>query len=285
MTTARVAAPAKVNLTLHVTGQRDNGYHELDSLVVFTDIADRLSATRTADMRLSVSGPFAEGVPTDDSNLVLRAANLLRQIRGVTIGAAITLEKHLPHAAGLGGGSADAAAALNLLAQLWQVAPLPADAEEIVALGADVPVCLSGPHALHMQGIGENVSPAPKLPDCAIVLVNPRVPIPTSAAFAGLADKSNPPMTAMPDHWDFESFIGWLRNQRNDLLPVAEQIAPEVSQALAHLSRMPAVKAVGMSGSGATCYGITRDLADARHVARAIQVSQMGWWVAPALLL
>ena len=145
-------APAKINLTLHITGQRPDGYHLLDSLVVFAGLGDQIEATLSRDLTLAVSGPFAAGVPTDGRNLVLKAAEALRSARGVTLGAAIRLTKALPHAAGLGSGSSDAAATLALLAQLWNVAPLADDDPAVLALGADVPVCRHAPAPVRMRG-------------------------------------------------------------------------------------------------------------------------------------
>ena len=278
-------APAKINLTLHVTGQRDDGYHLLDSLVVFTDAGDQITAKSANDMALIVTGPFAEGVPTDDSNLILRAAHLLRRKRGVIQGVHITVEKNLPHAAGIGGGSADAAATLKLLAELWQVEPLPATAPEVLTLGADVPVCLAGPGPTRMTGIGEGLAPQPQIPDCALVLVNPRVAVSTQAAFRGLASKTNPGMDALPEMPDFKAFAAWLAAQRNDLQAPSMALAPEVATAIDKLKRIPAVAHAGMSGSGATCFGLVRNMADARHVARVIQVAEMSWWVTPAMIL
>lgn len=285
MTTASASAPAKINLTLHVTGQRDDGYHLLESLVVFADVADQLSAITAPDLRLTVSGPFSQGVPTDDSNLVLRAAQALRSVRNVQAGAHITLEKHLPNQAGIGGGSADAAAALSMLAELWQVQPLPAIAPEVLALGADVPVCMRTPAPTRMSGVGEILSPVAKLPTCALVLVKPQTVVPTGAVFQGLASKTNPRMDTVPEGLDFEGFVAWLNTQRNDLLAPARLVAPDIDAALTKLNAMPAVKAVGMSGSGATCFGLVASMADARQVARVIQVSEMSWWVAPAAVL
>ncbi len=278
-------APAKINLTLHVTGQRDDGYHLLDSLVVFADVADQIDVTLATDLRISVNGPFSEGVPTDHTNLVIRAAETLRRVHGVTQGAAITLEKHLPNAAGIGGGSSDAATALSLLADLWNVPPLSPHMAEVLALGADVPVCMAAPTPQRMTGIGDVLTPVLNLPDCAVVLVNPRVKVPTQGIFRGLSSRSNPPMDSLPDGADFDGFVHWLRQQRNDLLPPARALAPEIDTALAKLSAMPNVKFAGMSGSGATCFGLVPNMADARHVARAIQVSEMAWWVAPAQVL
>jgi len=285
MVLRKTIAPAKINLTLHVTGQRDDGYHLLDSLVAFADAGDQISAKSANDMTLTVTGPFAAGVPTDDSNLIMRAAHTLRRVRGVIEGAHISVEKHLPHAAGIGGGSADAAATLKILADLWKVAPLDPDAPEVLGLGADVPVCMKGPAPTRMSGIGETLQAVTHLPDCAVVLVNPKVAVPTQKVFAGLASKTNPPMEALPDTLDFDSFAEWLAAQRNDLQDPAIAVAPQVQTAIDKLSRVPAVAYAGMSGSGATCFGLVRNMADARHAARVIQVAEMGWWVTPAAIM
>lgn len=278
-------APAKVNLTLHVTGQRADGYHLLDSLVVFAELGDRIAASLAFDLTLSVTGPFSQGVPVDEDNLVLRAARALQEARGVTRGAALRLTKALPHAAGIGGGSSDAAATLRLLAALWQVDPLPPDHPAVLALGADVPVCLRAPAPTLMRGAGEDLSDAPALPACGLVLVNPGVPTPTAEVFAGLAQKHNAPMDPIPEAADFDAFAAWLRAQRNDLQQAAETVAPEIARVLARLRGMPAVEAAVMSGSGATCVGLVRDMGAARQVARVLQIGNMGWWVAPAPML
>lgn len=282
MATIKAVAPAKVNLTLHVTGQRADGYHLLDSLVVFTDTGDLITAAPSDQLTLTVTGPFAAGVPTDASNLILRAAETLRRVRGVIAGAAITVEKHLPNEAGLGGGSSDAATTLKLLAQMWDVAPLPANSAEVVMLGADVPVCLSAPRPVRFQGIGDELTPVPALPPFAMVLVNPKVAVPTSLAFNGLASKQNPAMTDMPADMALADFADWLTLQRNDLQPPAIAAAPVIQSVLDKMQKLPTIAYAGMSGSGATCFGITKTMADARHAARVIQVAEMGWWVTPA---
>jgi 4-diphosphocytidyl-2-C-methyl-D-erythritol kinase len=279
------SAPAKINLTLHVTGQRSDGYHLLDSLVVFAGICDEITATIAPDLQIKVGGPFAMGVPTDDTNLIMRAAYALRAARGVTLGAHLTLEKNLPHAAGIGSGSSDAAMALSMLAALWDVEPLSPKAPEVIALGADVPVCMKAPSPIRMEGIGERLTLWPALPDCALVLVNPMVDVPTGAVFAGLKSKKNASMGTLPAAMDFDKFASWLSQQRNDLEAPARNIAPQVDDALKALGRMPQVVHAGMSGSGATCYGLVSTIGDARQVARTLQVGNMGWWVAPAPLL
>jgi len=283
--TIKATAPAKVNLTLHVTGQQDDGYHLLDSLVVFADVCDQLSATTAPDLKISVSGPFSPGVPVDDSNLMMRAASALQKVRGVDLGAALTLEKHLPHAAGIGSGSSDAALTLAMLAELWDVAPLPADAPEVLALGADVPVCLHAPAPMRMTGIGETLSSVARLPGCALVLVRPPVDVPTSAVFKGLADRDGDAMDDLPTGLDYKGFAAWLAAQRNDLQTPAQTIAPAIAEAISALQAQPAVSFAGMSGSGATCFGLVKDMATARRIARIVQVAHMNWWVAPAAVL
>lgn len=281
----KAIAPAKVNLTLHVTGQRADGYHLLDSLVVFADAADQLTASIAPKLGLTVSGPFAPGVPSDGRNLMMRAALALQQARGVTLGAKLTLDKRLPHAAGIGSGSSDAALTLAMLAQLWNVDPLPAHDPAVVALGADVPVCLQAPAPVRMSGIGDVLAPVPDLPPCALVLVRPAVAVPTAAVFAGLARRDNPAMVDIPAGLDFQGFADWLAAQRNDLLAPAMAAAPQIAQALASLRAQQGVHLAGMSGSGATCFGLVRDMASARQIARRLQVLHMNWWVAPAAVL
>ena len=278
-------APAKVNLALHVTGQGPDGYHQLDSLVVFAGTGDQLSAIPARDLTLTVSGPFAAGVPTDDANLVLRAARALREARGIQKGAAIKLLKHLPHGAGIGSGSSDAAAAIRLLAKLWEVEPLAPDAPEVLALGSDVPVCLQAPQPMRMRGRGERMEPLPRLPSLGLVLVNPGATLPTRDVFRALARKQNPPLPELPEMRRPEDFADWLKTLRNDLQAPAEKLAPPIGEALETLRRTPGVLAAVMCGSGATCVGITKDAGVARNAARIIQLARLGWWVAPAPLM
>lgn len=268
-------APAKINLSLHVTGRRADGYHLLDSLVIFADIGDRVHLAPAPALLLSVTGPRAAGVPGDARNLVWKAAALMgAEARGV----AITLEKHLPAAAGIGGGSSDAAATLRGLARLWGVALPPA--AEVLALGADVPVCLA-PGPLRMRGIGAEVTPAPALPKLGLVLVNPGVEVPTAAVFAALARRDGPPMPeALPNWPDAPALAAWLASQRNDLEPPARALAPEIGATLAALAQTPGCLLARMSGSGATCFGLYASRAAAERAARALSQVQPGWWVA-----
>ncbi|MGR3760479.1 4-(cytidine 5'-diphospho)-2-C-methyl-D-erythritol kinase [Roseobacteraceae bacterium NS-SX3] len=271
-------APAKINLTLHVTGQRADGYHLLDSLVGFASAGDRLRAEPADGLSLTVTGPRAEGVPEDGSNLVLRAARLLDADRG----AALTLEKHLPAASGIGGGSSDAAAALRALSRLWDL-PLPA-ASETLALGADLPVCMA-PGAQRMTGVGERLAPVDRLPGCGILLVNPGVEVPTPAVFKALARKDNAPMPENLPRWrDAAELAGWLATQRNDLQAPALALAPVIGEVLTALRATGCLHAA-MSGSGATCYALFSPGTGAAEAAEArIRAEHPGWWAAAGRL-
>jgi len=273
--TVEVFAPAKINLTLHVTGQRADGYHLLDSLVIFSDLGDRLTLAPADALSLTVTGPRAEGVPTDDSNLVLKAAGLF----GTGKGAAITLEKHLPAAAGIGGGSSDAAAALRGLSTLWDL-PLPA-AEKVLSLGADVPVCMA-PRPVRMRGVGEDIADGPALPEMGLVLVNPGVEVSTPAVFKALACKSNPPMPHPPGWASAAVLAHWLADQRNDLEPPARDLQPVIGDVLDAIAASPGCRLARMSGSGATCFGIYDSRRDARAAAALIAAKADAWWVEAA---
>lgn len=268
-------APAKINLTLHVTGQRADGYHLLDSLVAFADVGDHLALESDAPLGLTVSGPRAAGVPCDGRNLILKAAAHLGATRG-----AMHLDKHLPTAAGIGGGSSDAATALRLYAEAQGVG-VPDDG---AALGADVPVCLLG-RATRMEGIGEVLSPVPDLPPLPAVLVNPGVDVPTPAVFKALDHKDNPPMPArIPRFADVTDCAAWLATQRNDLEPPARTQAPVIGETLAALGAEAGCLLARMSGSGATCFGLFASRAEAEAAAARLAAAQPGWWVVPTVL-
>ncbi|MEM9578475.1 MAG: 4-(cytidine 5'-diphospho)-2-C-methyl-D-erythritol kinase [Pseudomonadota bacterium] len=270
--TVHAFAPAKINLTLHVTGQRTDGYHLLDSLVMLTDVGDHLRVRRADRLTLSVTGPRAAGVPTDHQNLVMRAAALL----GVT--AEITLEKHLPAAAGIGGGSSDAAATLRALATLYGV-PVPNDAT-LTALGADVPVCMRNA-VVRMQGIGDELEAVAEPPDWPMILVNPGVEVPTGPVFAGLQQKENPPMEGV---WPGQraAQVDWLLRQRNDLQTPAIATQPVIGEVLAELTRSEGCLLARMSGSGATCFAIMADQMARDAAVTAFRVTHPDWWVVPA---
>ncbi len=274
-TSIKMLARAKVNLYLHVTGKTADGYHLLDSLVVFPDVGDVISVTPADRLSLQIDGPFAQGLSCSD-NLVIDAAETFDGDRGV----AIRLTKNLPVASGIGGGSSDAAATLHLLARHWGIA-LPS-AEKILALGADVPVCMLAT-AQHMQGIGEVLAPVPDLPDFAIVLVNPGVSIATKQVFSGLLEKNNASMDAPKNIAGFDPLCDYLKTQRNDLQAVAIQIEPEISLVIKALQRNPDCRLARMSGSGATCFGLFETLQQAQKAAGKIKENNPGWWVQSAM--
>lgn len=267
-------APAKVNMTLHVTGRRSDGYHLLDSLVVFPRVGDQVAAEASPDLSLAIDGPFGQELDPP-GNLVLAAARLIRRDG---LGARLRLTKTLPVASGIGGGSSDAAAALRLLARLWSIALPPADA--VLALGADVPVCLAARPA-RMSGIGEVLAPV-DLPSFWLVLCNPGVPLATAPVFRALIGAENPPMTPGESWRDLADFCRFLRDSRNDLEPPAIALAPVIAEVLAALSRCPGCRLARMSGSGATCFGVFDSAADAQEAARALGRAAPGWWVAAA---
>jgi 4-diphosphocytidyl-2-C-methyl-D-erythritol kinase len=271
-------ARAKVNLCLHVTGQRADGYHLLDSLVVFAETGDQITVARAADLSLTVTGPQGAGLGDGPDNLCLRAAWAF----GLPLGAAITLDKHLPVASGIGGGSADAAAVLGALSRLWGVA-LP-DAAAVLALGADVPVCLAGVPA-RMRGVGEQVDPVRGLPAAWLVLVNPGVSLSTPAVFRALARRDNPGLPdALPNWSTAQDLAAFLRRQRNDLEPAALTLAPQVGQVTAALGAQAGCLLARMSGSGATCFGLFSGAEQAKAAAQALRRAQPGWWVQAAAM-
>lgn len=277
MTRAGFAA-AKINLTLHVTGRRPDGYHLLDSLVTFAGVGDQVSARPASGLELTVTGPQAAGLQGEGDNLVLRAARLL----GTGRGAALRLDKHLPVASGIGGGSADAAATLRVLAELWAL-PLP-DTASVLRLGADVPVCLAG-RSCRMFGIGGGLHPVPALPPVWAVLANPGIAVATPMIFAGLERRDNPPMPDLvPKFADAASLAHWLAVQRNDLQPAAITRIPAVAAVLADLITLPGALLARMSGSGATCFALFADAKKAEAAAALQRLRRPDWWVAAAAL-
>lgn len=266
----RVFAPAKVNLYLHVTGRRADGYHLLDSLAVFPAVGDVVEMAVFETLSLQLDGRFGGMLTNEADNLLLRAARALAPGRG----AALRLEKNLPVASGIGGGSADAAAALRGLCALWGIksANLP---EIALKLGADVPVCLRSAPA-RMQGIGEILAPAPRLPDFGMVLVNPGVAVPTPAVFKARQGSFTPP-PMLPALWaDPMAMAADLRRCGNDLQQAAIALQPVIGEVLEVLRALPGTLLARMSGSGATCFALFPTAAAAR--AAACLVKQKDWW-------
>jgi 4-diphosphocytidyl-2-C-methyl-D-erythritol kinase len=277
-------APAKVNLFLHVGPPAADGYHPLCSLMVFADVGDRLSALDAGALELEVTGPFADGAPAGPDNLVLRAARaLLERARGPVAPARLALEKMLPVAAGLGGGSSDAGAALRLLRDVLDIR-LDDPALEAVAasLGADGAACLWGRPVL-AEGRGERLSPAPALPVLDAVLVNPRTPVSTPAVYRALdasgrfGDIARPPM---PDAFeDAREVAAWLAAQRNDLGAPAIAVEPQVGAVLETLADEPETLLARVSGSGGTCFALCAGDIEAEGLAERLEAMAPHWWV------
>lgn len=271
----RQAAHAKVNLYLRVTGRRPDGYHTLDSLAVFAAAHDVVSASPGDGLALAITGPEAAALAAEPDNLVLRAARALAAETGTTRGAALALEKHLPIASGIGGGSADAAAALRALDALWGTR-LPAERLRSIAakLGADVPVCIES-RPVRMQGIGEILSDPPALPGFGLLLANPRLALPTPTVFRARHGGFSPP-AAMPARLpDASALADWLRPLGNDLQDAAIALCPPVAEVLAAIAAQPGCMLARMSGSGATCFGIFPTPPSAEAAAAALPA---GWW-------
>jgi 4-diphosphocytidyl-2-C-methyl-D-erythritol kinase len=281
-------APAKVNLTLRILGRRPDGYHKLESLVAFARVGDRLEFAPGEALALDVRGPFAAAAGGLADNLVLKAA---RSLAGLADGLGLgrfALVKELPVAAGLGGGSADAAAALRLLARANGLAPDdPRLSDAARATGADVPVCLD-PRARVMGGIGEVLSAPLALPPLPAVLVNPGVPLATKdvfAAFASGARTSAAAVDVTPARFkSIDSTLDALAGGTNDLEPAAIALCPAVVAVLAALAATPGCRLARMSGSGATCFGLYPSEAAAEAAARALAEAHRDWWVRATLL-
>lgn len=279
-----VEAPAKVNLYLHVVGRRADGYHLLDSLVAFAGVGDTIAVEPAAGLALTVDGPTASLLPPGD-NIVGKAARLLAEHAGATTGAAIRLTKRLPVAAGIGGGSADAAATLTALDRLWGLGLPAVDLAALgLRLGTDVPVCLAG-RPTAMAGIGDRLSPAPRLPPAWLVLVNPMIGLSTPAVFKARQGcfSEHAPLETAPR--DAAHLAEMLRARRNDLTGAAVSLVPEVAEALRLIEGTGGCLLARMSGSGATCFGLYAGEAEARAAAGAVATARPAWWVAPAPLL
>ncbi len=287
MVGVKVFAPAKVNLCLHVTGQRDDGYHQLDSLVAFADVGDDLWIQIGNTISVTTEGPEAAAVPADMNNLVLKVAALFSDLPG----ASFLLTKHLPVASGIGGGSADAAAAFRGLMTFWSDGAIdfgsydPMDTPmgpRLFALGADIAMCLNS-RSVRAQGIGDELA-AIALPPVPAVLVNPRVPVSTPEVFGRLQEKRNGSLGDLPEFRGAFHLIEWLQEQRNDLEFPAIQACPAISKTLATLGGTQGCLLARMSGSGATCFGLYSTKVDAEEAASALKARYPEWWVKPVTL-
>jgi 4-diphosphocytidyl-2-C-methyl-D-erythritol kinase len=273
-------APAKLNLTLEIKGRRGDGYHELSSLVAFASCGDTLSVAPAASFTLTVSGPFAGALGSD--NLVARVVAAATAIEPRLTTGTFHLEKNLPVAAGLGGGSSDAAAAIRLVRRLNPDRETAIDWPRLaLEIGADVPVCLEG-RAAHMTGLGERVVPVTSFPRLWAVLANPGVPLSTAAVFGELAAGAAPPevrLVANPQFGDAGAVLAYVAASRNDLEAPARRLCPVVGEVLAALAAVPNVAVTRMSGSGATCFGLFVSQSDAVAGAHRLSTRHPAWWV------
>lgn len=275
-------ARAKVNLALHITGKRADGYHLLDSLVAFPQIGDRIAVEPSTELSLQIEGPFARDLDASaDDNLVLKS------VRGFAEKAKIssppvrlTLTKRLPVASGIGGGSSDAATTLRLLEDFTGTYLSEEAMHDLaLSLGADVPVCLY-PEPQRMRGIGDDLSAGPELPACGIVLVNPRVGVSTPEVFAALSQKDNTALPLLPDRFEaLAQLAAYLAGCRNDLQAAAENLCPAISDVLAALQADDRIELSRMSGSGATCFGLCEQK-HALDLERSLRAARPDWWVA-----
>jgi len=271
---------------LHVGDKRADGFHALESLAVFADVGDELSFEEAEGLSLTLDGPFAAGLQAESDNLVLRAARALAAHAGCAANAKITLTKNLPVASGIGGGSADAAAALRGLIQLWNVQTGPYEIRDLAAtLGSDVPVCVECKPSW-MEGRGEIVTFARKMPPATMVLVNPGVAVPTAAVFKALKTRHG---VGQLEHIVFEhevwTLTEFLKETANDLEAPALEIAPAIGDVLAALRAQPGVSLARMSGSGATCFALFEKDEGAPDVADAIKRAHPDWWVHAARII
>ena len=279
---SRAFAPAKINLYLHVTGRRSDGYHLLDSLLVFANLGNQIDVAESRNLSLEIIGPFAQGLSTGEDNLVLRAARSLADSAGIEARAAIRLTKNLPVASGIGGGSADGAAALRALTHHWRLTPADDDLYRLaLSLGADVPACLAS-RPCYLGGIGEELTAAPALPPAGLVLVNPAVAVSTPDVFRA---------RTAPFSWGarfgtgVESLLGTpeelaraLSLRRNDLTDPAVELTPKVANVLGALAFSDGIRIARMSGSGATCFGLYDDMDTAAAAAEHLQKDHPKWW-------
>jgi len=283
-----VLAPAKINLYLHVTGRRADGYHTLDSLVVFADMGDRIRLKPAKELSFSIDGPYARAFPAsgkdsspNSANLVVRAAHRLADAIQRDLALDIRLTKNLPPASGIGGGSTDAAATIWALLEWWGIPPqaVPGLDDLMLGLGADVPVCFACA-ATRMTGIGEKLEPVEALEEIPAVLVNPGRPCATTAVFGELKGAFG---EKAPDY-EGSDLIGYLTQTRNDLTQAASALVPEIAEALGLIEKQQGCRMARMSGSGATCFGLFGSEMEALEAAEEILRAHPNWWVRATVL-
>lgn len=274
-------AAAKLNLFLHITGRRADGYHLLQSLVVFTDIGDRIRAVRADAMQLDITGPFGQSPALTGENLVMKAARLLQETTGCHLQAHLALEKNLPVGAGIGGGSADAAAALRLLSEVWEL-NLPDVILHTLALrlGSDVPACLHN-RPLVMSGTGEQLEPVTLEEPLHLVLANPGKSLLTAPVFQRFRGPMRQPIRIQAQ-LSFPALLELLQANGNDLEIPATELMPEIGQVLQRLSAQPGCLLARMSGSGATCFGLFAHPQEAAQAEAALAHQHPDWWVKAA---
>jgi 4-diphosphocytidyl-2-C-methyl-D-erythritol kinase len=278
----KVFAPAKINLFLHVGERRSDGYHELESLVVFADVGDELLIEPAKSFSLALDGPFGGKLANEQDNLIAKAARALGAKAGRSPDVRITLTKNLPVASGIGGGSADAAATLRGLVQFWDIKmPQPELHAIAETLGSDVPACLLS-ETLWMTGRGEGIEPVPGLPPAPLVLVNPGVAVSTARIFANLKNRVGIGQAAKPRaDLSMLALADYFKSNRNDLEKPAREIAPAIDEVLQAISHSGALR-TRMSGSGATCFGLFADDKSAEAAAAKIAEDHPDWWVKKA---
>lgn len=281
-------APAKINLALHIVGQRTNGYHELESLCVFTELCDELTATPSDHDELVLTGPFGKVLRGERSNIVLKALSLFRQNYPNVLpdGLRIVLDKALPVAAGIGGGSADAAAMLRLANHISGLELKLEDMMDMaLELGADVPMCLLS-RTSFVDGVGENLDPMPNFPKLQLVLANPGKPVSTADIFRKLTEKENPPLVRdAADYRHITAITMWLEGTRNDLQKPAIQFLPEIGDMLMDLGEQKGCLLSRMSGSGATIFGMFGTAGEAMLAAQTFRKKWPNAWVAQSATL
>lgn len=278
-------APAKINLFLHVIGRRCDGFHLLDSLIVFADYGDYLEISQSEEIELAVHGPFSRDLPNNENNLVFRAAHLLVEAFDIKAGVTIRLKKNLPVASGIGGGSADAAACLTLLRDFWNIN---CDDEAITRiasrLGSDVPACLAG-SAIRMENVGNSVQTVSGVPRFWAILVNPGVKLLTSEVFGNFGRDYKEETSISSYHYSFSNFIDYLSSLNNDLEHVACALQPSIRDVLESLTRLEGCVLARMSGSGATCFGIFSDLNAAKTGVELLSGQNRNWWIKEVRLM